>query len=75
MQATVRAETLRGLEPLKQLPRALARALPVTDVTAMTVPEPPRTALLMQEDCERLQRMLSHAMEGAVRDIVQQQVR
>ena len=36
LQATVRTETVRCLEPLLHLPKALARSLPVTDVTALS---------------------------------------
>ncbi|KAK9829919.1 hypothetical protein WJX72_008642 [[Myrmecia] bisecta] len=35
LQATVRAETMRALEPVRRLPQMLATALPVTDITAL----------------------------------------
>lgn len=63
---------MRCLEPLRHLPRTLANALPVTDVTAMTVAEP--RAVLMQQDCDKLQAIVAAEVQAMSLSLAQQQV-
>lgn len=66
---------MRALEPLKHLPQTLARALPVTDITALHLPADSSAPALSQADCDRLQTAVAAELQSAVQEIVQQQVR
>lgn len=83
LQATVRTETVRCLEPLLHLPKALARSLPVTEITALSpasvtdqrysangFPALPAA----DRDVQSLKEFLSNELALAAQDIAAQQV-